>query len=282
MRYVAGIICFIVLNSCTLFQKNAEEDVVARVGDEYLYLSDIEMITSAISSKEDSIVQVNSFINRWASQKLLMRLAKRNLSQEKLTEYEKLVDNYRTDLYSIGYKDIIATNQLNDRISEEEYVTFYEQNKQNFLLNEDLIQFRYIHVDQNNSNLNKIKQQISRFNMDDKEELEKIGFQFNSSSLNDSLWLPVTTIIDRIPVLSPELNEQLLKKSNFIELRDSLGVYLIQIKDVILRNQIAPLDYLRPTLQSVILNKRKLEFINNLEKDIINDAIKNKDFEIYN
>ncbi|MBA3986138.1 MAG: peptidyl-prolyl cis-trans isomerase [Flavobacteriales bacterium] len=282
MRYVCGVLCFLFLNSCNLFQQNADEDIVARVGDEYLYRSDIEMLTANIVSKEDSIFHANNFINRWASQKLLMRLARRNLSQEKLAEYEKLIDNYRTDLFTIGYKDIIATNQLNDRIREEEYEAFYEQNKQNFLLNENLIQFRYIHVDEKNSNLNKIKQQLSRFKLEDKEELEKIGFQFNSSSLNDSIWLPAASISDRIPVLGTEINEQLLKKSNYIELRDSLGVYLIHIKDVILRNEIAPLEYLKPTLQTVILNKRKLEFINNLEKDIINDAIKNKDFEIYN
>jgi len=92
----------------------------------------------------------------------------------------------------------------------------------------------------------------------------------------------VTTVTDKIPVLQNDKAQQLLKKSNFIELQDSLGVYLVQIKDVLLRNEIAPLSYIKPTIEAVILNKRKLEIIKNLEKDILQDAIKTKNFETYN
>jgi hypothetical protein len=44
---------------------------------------------------------------------------------------------------------------------------------------------------------------------------------------------------------------------------------------------IAPLSYIKPSLKLIILNKRKLELIKKLEKDITQDAIKNNEFEIY-
>ena len=56
----------------------------------------------------------------------------------------------------------------------------------------------------------------------------------------------------------------------------------MQIKDVLLRNEMAPLPYVRPTINQIVINKRKLELIKKLEKDITKDAIKNKQFEIYN
>ena len=73
----------------------------------------------------------------------------------------------------------------------------------------------------------------------------------------------------------------MLKKSNFAQLQDSLGVYLVKIEDLLKRNDIAPLSHIKPTIQQIILNKRKLELIKKLEKDITKDAIKNNDFEIY-
>ena len=73
----------------------------------------------------------------------------------------------------------------------------------------------------------------------------------------------------------------MLKKSNFIEIKDSLGLYLINIKDVLKSNQYAPLDYVSETLETMIINSRKLKFIDQLRKDITTDAIKNKRFEIY-
>ena len=55
----------------------------------------------------------------------------------------------------------------------------------------------------------------------------------------------------------------------------------MQIKDVLFQNDTAPLDYVKPTIDQIILNKRKLELIKKLETDITKDAIKNKQFEIY-
>ena len=56
----------------------------------------------------------------------------------------------------------------------------------------------------------------------------------------------------------------------------------MQIEDVLERNSPAPLDYIKPTIDQIVINKRKLELIKELEKDITKDAIKNKQFEIYN
>ena len=56
----------------------------------------------------------------------------------------------------------------------------------------------------------------------------------------------------------------------------------MQITDVLLRNQLAPIEYVMPTIRQIVINKRKLEFIKQLEKDITKDAIKNKQFEIFN
>ena len=74
----------------------------------------------------------------------------------------------------------------------------------------------------------------------------------------------------------------MLKKTNFLQLRDSLGLYLVAVKSTLERNQNAPLEYVRPTINQIIKNKRKLALIQKLEKEIKDDAIKNKQFEIYN
>ena len=58
-------------------------------------------------------------------------------------------------------------------------------------------------------------------------------------------------------------------------------MYLVKITGVIDRNQTSPYEYVKPTLKEVILNMRKLELIKKFEKDITDDAIKDKDYEIY-
>ena len=108
-----------------------------------------------------------------------------------------------------------------------------------------------------------------------------MSIQFKSYSLNDTICIKASQVVTKISAITPENKNQLLKKSNFVQLKDSLGVYLMQINDVLLRNDTAPLEYVRPTIDQIVINKRKLELIRELEKDITKDAIKNKQFEIY-
>jgi hypothetical protein len=56
----------------------------------------------------------------------------------------------------------------------------------------------------------------------------------------------------------------------------------VQINDLLKRHDQAPQDYVEKTLEQIILNKRKLKLIKQLEIDVRKDAIQNKEFQIYN
>ena len=58
-------------------------------------------------------------------------------------------------------------------------------------------------------------------------------------------------------------------------------MYLVKIVNVVNKNQVSPYEYLQPTLKQVILNKRKVELIKKIEKEITDDAIKDKEYEIF-
>jgi len=281
MRKVSIFLIGVVgLVSCDYFKPASSEVPIARVNKSYLYEENLKGLISEGTSKEDSAVIVNNYINRWATQQLLISQAKINLTQNELIAFEKLVNEYEEDLLTEAYKRDIVSRQLDNNISDNEYNEFYELNKENFILNDELLKVRFIHVDENYSNFSKTKEKFLRFNGKDKKELSDLSVQFKSNNLNDSIWIKKEALLNVLPVL--QLNSpQVLKKSNFAQLQDSLGVYLVKIEDVLNLKDIAPLSYIKPTIEQIILNKRKLELIKKLEKDITKDAIKNNNFEIY-
>ena len=63
---------------------------------------------------------------------------------------------------------------------------------------------------------------------------------------------------------------------------DSTTVWLVKVNKVLPKDSPTPLQFLKPTIKQVIINNRKLELIKTIEKDITNDAIKNKKYEVYN
>nr|WP_245940244.1 peptidyl-prolyl cis-trans isomerase [Seonamhaeicola aphaedonensis] len=269
------------IQSCTFFKTQEELSAIARVNESYLFYDDIKNLVSEGTSTSDSVLIVQNYINKWATQQLLMDGAILNLSESKQLFFNKLVDQYKNDLYTKAYMEALVKKNIDTVVTNDEAQKYYENNKEAFKLNEELIKFRYIHVDESIIDYDIIKKKFKRFENQDKKELDSISIQFQSYSLNDSIWIKLNQIIEKVPVVNSENKSELLKKSNFIQLKDSLGVYLMQINDVLLRNDAAPLEYIKPTIDQIVINKRKLELIRQLEKDITKDAIKNKQFEIY-
>ncbi|WP_240911243.1 peptidyl-prolyl cis-trans isomerase [Yeosuana marina] len=282
MKFILYTVLLISITSCSFFKETDDRVPVARVNDSYLYYNDIKDLVSEGTPKEDSTLIVQNFINRWATQQLFVDGAKLNLSESQQEAFNKLVEQYKNDLYTKAYIEALVERSIDTTVSFDEAEEYYKTNKEVFKLNEELIKFRYIHVNEDIIDFKEIEQKFKRFNNEDKRELDSISIQFKSYSLNDSIWIRVSQAIDKIPVINAENKNELLKKSNFVQLKDSLGVYLMQINDVLLRNDTAPLEYVKPTIDQIVINKRKLELIKKLEKDITKDAIKNNQFEIYN
>lgn len=274
------IVLQLVLVSCDYFGPDTEKVVFARVNNSYLYKEDIEKLIPENTSPEDSVLLVHNYINRWATKELLIEKAKINIPSERMAEFDKLIQEYQNDLLTEAYKDLIVTKQLDTVISEQEYNEYFEENKENFRLNEILIKMRYLQVPKDYAGLKDVKAKFTRYNNKDKAELKIQEFQFQSSNLNDSVWIRKELLLDLLPVLK-ERESEVLKKSNFTQVEDSLGVYLVKTIDVLNINDSAPLIYIKPTVGQIILNKRKLELIKKLETDITKDAIKTNNFEIY-
>ena len=275
--------CVVVLCvSCNFFKETDDRIPVARVGESYLYQDDIENIVADGTSSEDSILLVNNFITRWATQELLIDGAKRNLPETQQEEFNKLVTQYKNDLFTKAYLEALVNKYIDTTIIAAEAQSIYDTNKETFKLNEELVKLRYISMPLNAINKDEVERRFKRYNKDDKDYFNGVALQFKSYSFNDSIWVKLSQAAEKIPVVNAENKTELLKKSNFIQLKDSLNLYLMQINDVLQQNDYAPLEYVKPTIDQIIINKRKLELIKQLEKDITKDAIKNNQFEIYN
>lgn len=272
----------LLMQACDYFGSSEDRTVVVRVNDSYLYEEDIASLINEDTSPEDSSIIVSNYITRWATQQLLIDRAELNLPESQQKEFNTLVSNYRKELYTNAYTEAVVSRDVDTSLNKAEIDDYYAQNKENFILNEDLVKLRYINLAKNSNNLDELKTKFRRFNEKDQQDLIDMALQFKNYSLNDSVWVKTKSVYNKIGPLSVEDRSSLLKKSNFMELQDSLNVYLVHVNDVLSRNEQAPLEYASATIREILLNKRKQALIKELEKDITKDAIKNNEFEIYN
>ncbi len=270
------------LNSCRYIslKKDVDNPILAKVYEETLYFNDIQSIIPKAISKEDSLVFLNNYVNNWARQRLLLYKAKLNLNEDKLA-FDNLVTQYKEDLYVNKYKEAVIKQYLDTVVNVNEIEEFYSKNQDNFKLNENLVKLKYIQFGNNVLNPKEFIRLFKSNKKNDLYKLDDLRLQLKSASLNDSVWISYNDVIAKIPFLKNENSAQILKKSNIIEKKDSLGLYLVAIKDVLNINDTAPISYVTPTIIEIILHKRELNLIKNLQETLTKDAIKNNEFEIF-
>ncbi len=281
IKYLYIAILLALVSSCDFFKKENSRLIIARVNENLLYKDELADETPENLSKEDSISFVKSYINEWAMDKLLLDRAKFNLPVEEQQRYDKMVREYKSQLYKKAYMNALVQKEITESIDSLEIAEYYTINRNLFKINEHLLKLRYLYTNNNLNDLEKMKESFKRFNFDDQIYLDNQKLKFDKAKLNDSIWVKSFTVFKDLRSLNKKQQKTLLNKNRYFELEDSLGTYLIYVKDVLKPNSIAPLSYIKPTIEQILKNKKELELKLDLEKQILDDAIKNNDYEIF-
>ena len=268
--------------SCKEFNTNINDKVIARVDNDYLFSSDLQKLNYDYKSKEDSLITINSFINKWALERILLRQSLINLSEEKLTRIENLVQDYKFDLLANNYTEFVVSSKLDTILSSIETYDFYSKNLNNFKLNSPIYRVKYINFLKNNVDRRQITRSFKRFNDSDKRFIDSLSFQFLDSFLADTIWLNKGELIKNIPFInSNNFEDYFLKKRKYFEIKGETDLSLFNIIESIEANRIAPFSYVENVVANIVLNKKKLDLIENFNNEILNEAIKTKKFEVY-
>jgi len=278
--YILAFI-FLILESCSYFESKNTTKPLAKVSDQYLYEN--ELPAEIFNEHQDSVSAVRRYVDQWALKHLLMQKAKFNLPQDDQEKYNQLVQNYKFELYTKAYKDALISEQTkNYKPSLEEIENYYTKHQETFRLNENLLQLRYVQLSKNLYNIDEIKKAFWSFNNEDQQFLEQRSLEFKNYSLNDSVWVREIDILKQFNTKVKRLTSNELALQSKIEIADSLGVALVYVSKRKNIKEQAPLSYVRPTIEQILLNKKKVELEKKIDKEVIEYAIENNEYQTFN
>ena len=267
--------------SCIRNRTDGNRIAIAKAGNEILYYDQVPALIRNSISREDSIAVIRNYINSWARKELLYMKANENLSVENKSEIESQLMDTRTNLVIYQYQRQMMLLRMDTTISEEEIENYYVANERNFNLSSNIVKALFVKVPVDVPSLDKIRILARSADQNDLQQLESICFQF-AEKFDDfgEEWVTM----DRLSVELPQdfVNpETYLRYNTWYETRDSSYVYLITFRDYRLRHSLAPYEYVRNDIKSIILNNRRFEFLQTLENNIYNDAIRANLFTQY-
>ena len=256
------------LFSCKYFKQDSDNLLVTVYGDK-LYYSDIQHLISSNISSEDSLLLVRSLCEKWAKEQLLVHKAKINLPLIQ-QNVQAQVESYEKSLLIFSYQKELLNQKLDTIVNDDEIESYYEKNKVNFILNDAVVRVNYIKLKKEVPYLWKVKRLYNKEDEESKLSLEDYCYQFADDYYIDDSWLYADDIIKTFPDTYTSRN---LFEGKNIEFVDDYYYYFLHVKKYISKGSVSPLEMVSNQIHSTILNKRKINFLKNVEMDLYQNAL---------
>ena len=275
-----SLFIFSLLSGCGYFSGTTPGDfVIAKVGDKTLLRKELAAVLPAGITKPDSISQAKFYIQRWLRQELMLKMAEENLAEEQ-KDVQRELDEYRTSLIIHRYQQQLINQKLDTAIAAGDILRFYNDHPEKFTLDQNIVKAIYLEVPKKEAKIDQLKHWMTASDDKSRMDLEKFSFQYATKfDYFNEEWIDFSQIRSRMPVsfASPDA---ILRRNSFIEASDESKYYLAAIKDYRLIGDKAPFEFAKDRIAGLILNTRKIEFIDELHKNIFQKAKSANQFKI--
>jgi hypothetical protein len=251
-------------------KERESEGIIASVGDKFLYIEDVENIVPQGTSSADSALIVEAYIQRWATNILMLKNAERNVSNQ--SEINKMVEEYRRRLMIHYYQQDMVTEKVK-LPTESEAKRFYEANQDLFLLEEAVIKGATIRVP-NNIKTENIQRKFKNLN-ENIADIERYALQYATYYV---LFTEYLQSVDK--VINPETSKLKINKPGYYEEKDSLHLTLINVTEYIAPGEVAPFDMIKENVQTMLYNQQKMNYLNNFEQEVFEYGVRHNQIQI--
>lgn len=270
------MVAILLLGGCgRLSNPFANKNVLARVGDETLYIYDVESIFTPGMPAEDSVKLLETYVDQWVKKQLKIQEAEKVLASSQ-DEIDRMVSDYRGSLMTYKVDQYYVDNRIDTLFTDSQISAYYEQNKSDFVLGKAIVKARVVKVPKTYRQIPRLRELLQSAREEDYQDLIDISIK-NSFELTDmSSWTDFATLLQLLPTNKEKNYDYLLKSGKGEEFEDKEYVYLVKVRDSRLPGDYSPRESVTEVIQRVIFNQRKQEIVRNYEDSLYRIAKENK------
>jgi hypothetical protein len=211
---------------------------------------------------------------------LLMQIASENAELDE-AEINRRIEDYRYDLTVYAYEKQYMIANLDTAVTEAQINEYYEQNKDNFELKQNIVKAMMMVVPKNSPRLSQVRKLI-----DDKDNLDQLKEMAPNVATNyylsDTAWIDFEELIANTPFMEEISNKmEVLRRNRLLESSDENNFYFIKVYDYKLSSDMSPLSFVKQRIRDIIINRRRVELRRRHENEILKQAEKDNNYEIF-
>ena len=278
--FIVPLLVLAAITGCGQPKNRMREAPLARVHNQYLYPRDLMGIIPQGSSATDSALIARSYVNQWIRKRVMLKQAEFNLTAEQ-QNVQQLLDEYRASLLIYEYEKEMLVQKMDTTVSDHQIEEYYYTHLEDFKLLDPIIKGVFIKVPADASDLNNIRTMVrSSTNQSYTNLINTIVEDHLENEAYEENWIPMIRLLQKIPVYLDDIDD-FLRRNRYLERQQGNIVSFIRILEFKLAGETAPLDYMNTEIRDIILNRRKVEFINSLQESVYDDAVLQNQIEIY-
>lgn len=269
------------LASCRAISRFLHDDeIVAEVDDVVLYRSDLDKVLPAGLPSEDSLRLAAQYINSWASDQVFLGIAEQQLSKAE-KDVTKELEAYRKALLKYRYEQLYVNERLDTSVSADKVQQYYDAHADKFVLERPVVKARYLRISSKSPLKDQIKKKMASSESSDVLEADSLAYSAAMKFLTwNGRWIDINALSSEFGMDNTALLAR--KRGSWIEAEDTTGVLNIAYIEAFMdKGEMAPVEYSAPVIKDMILSVRKLELINSLEQNLLEDARRNGKFKTY-
>ena len=276
----AFVILLVTLSACSdLFRSDTDDRIVARAYDRELRISELaERIPDGLSER-DSITLAENYITKWIQNEILIQKAKESLTSDE-QDFSIQLDEYRNSLLLFTLEQKLVSQHLDTLVTPAQIEAYYFQNRSQFELKGNIVKFDFIKITKRSRHLREFRNLLKSSGPDNIIKLEQYAEKHATDYWFATEWVSFNDLLDEMPL---EVDNQALylRRTRYDEAEDSLFIYLVRINDFKTADSTSPIEFEKDKIRNIILNARKLEFIEKKRQEFIDQAFKDDKARIY-
>lgn len=274
------IFVILLLVSCNrIFQSSEEDPVVARADDKYLRKSEITAKIPAGMGERDSLTLAQNYINKWVQNEILTTKAAERLSSAE-QDFTQQLEEYRNSLLLYALDRKLVNMYLDTNVTAAEIEAYYNQNRSQFELKGNILKFDFIKLKKRSRYAGEFRRLLKAPDYQSRQRLMEYAEKNALDYWFPTEWIPLNQLLNEMP-LEVENQALFLRRTTFAETEDSLFMYLLRINDYRTTDSISPLEFEKDKIRNIILNGRKINLLEQKRQEIIDEAFKKDQAEIY-
>lgn len=278
-KIVSILTLLLTLSSCSFISSFIHDDeVVARVGNEKLYLSELSSYIPDTVSPEDSTNLAMQYITSWARDLLYLNLAENQLSKAE-QDVSRELEDYRRSLLRYRYEQLYVNDRLDTLITDAQIESYYKEHEDYFKLQRPILKVRFLDIMSDSPNAELIIRCMSSDDYSEVLAADSLAYQSALRYFDKSdVWMDAAVLArefstDYVTMLSS-------LSDSFIRIEQDGRLRIAFVLDI-RRSGTAPVEYASAQIRDNILSDRKHRLLKSLEQDLLKDALEKKKLVIY-